>query len=161
MWSLKLFMVIGIVMLASGCATREQKLQAFEHKVKTVYIPECQKSLGLTSGQAITEEQRANLEVCGLRLIAKDKLDNGSNDPAHKALAIWIPNCEAILGTDWGEVGSEKRTKLTKCVEMQGTQDLENQRTSEQVIELQRMINSNTQKQIINCYTYGNWTQCK
>lgn len=161
MWFFKLFMAMGIAMFAAGCATQEQKDQAFKDKVKTVYLPECAKSLGLSSGQAITDEQRTNLKWCVVRFMAKDELRNGSNDAGLKALAIWIPNCEAILGTDWGEVGSEKRSNLMKCVEMQGKQDLERQRTSEQAMALQKLINSSTQEQIINCYTYGNWTQCK
>ena len=161
MWPFRLLIIVAVATLLEGCATNEKKDQAFLDKVNTDYIPQCEKSLGINKGQPITEEQRTDLKWCTARLVAKDELRNGSNDPAMKMIAIWIPNCESTLGTDWGEVGSEKREKLVACISIQGKQDLKNQHTSDQLGTLQALIKAGTQRQVINCYTYGNWTQCK
>lgn len=145
---------------AAACATEAQRKQELEARAN-VYITECESSLGLTRGQPITDDQRADLKVCITTLWAKDKLREGSRDVGTRFLGLYIPNCEAILGKDWGEVGSEKRRKLVACVQMQAERDLEWENEMDRALLIQGMQNWINKQTPINCYTYGNWTQCR
>lgn len=59
------------------------------------------------------------------------------------------------------EATKEQKAKLNSCIDIQTQQDIELRNRTEQMMILQRLINSGTQEKIINCYSYGNWTQCK
>ena len=151
--TLVLLLVVGL--LTAACATEAQRKQEFEANMKS-YIAECGSSLGLTLGQPATNEQRTELLWCATVHWAKEELRKGSTDVNVK-FVVYLANCDAMLGRDW----SEKGEKLKSCLDMQIRQDLELENRAEQMMLLQGLINSRPREQIFNCYTYGNWTQCK
>jgi hypothetical protein len=146
------------ITMTAGCASEEKRKQESEAKAMA-FVATCEQSLNLKRGQPITEEQRIDLKWCVTTQWAKDKLRQGSTDPVVRMLGRYIPNCEALLGKDWGEVGSEKRNKLFTCIEMQADHDLEWDNRIRRIIQgVQTWPNKQAP---INCYTYGNWTQCR
>jgi len=153
-----LLLLIGLG--AAACATEAQRKQESEARAM-VYLTDCERSLGLRRGQPITDDQRTDLKWCGITLMAKDKLREGSRDMGTRFFGLYLPNCEAILGKDWGEVGSEKRGKLVACVQMQAERDLAWENKMDRALLIQGMQNWMNRQTLINCYTYGNWTQCR
>jgi hypothetical protein len=153
-----LLLLVGLGVAA--CAIGAQRSQDLEKRAE-VYLTDCERSLGLVRGQPITDGQRADLKWCVTTLWAKDKLREGSQDVGTRFLGLYIPNCEALLGKDWGEVGSEKRMKLVACVQMQAERDMEWENKMDRALLLQGMHGWTSKQTPINCFTYGNWTQCR
>ena len=163
MWPVRLLVVTTFVLLVTGCATKEQKKQAEEAKFKT-YFAECQNSLGISDADIDkdpTNDKLNKVKWCFFTRILRQQVLEGSDDPYAKFIGIWIPNCEAIVGVDFFEATKEQKARLNSCIDMQVQQDIELRNRKEQMMILQRLINSGTREKVINCYSYGNWTQCK
>lgn len=144
----------------TACATEAQRKQEQDAKA-ALWVAECDHKLGLAPGQSISEDERVDLKWCVATLWAREKLQGGSKEVGIKFVGLYIPNCEAILGKDWGEIGSEKRSQLVACLKMESEKDLDLERKMDRTLFLEGMQSSFNKGIPINCYTYGNWTQCR
>ncbi len=152
-------LLLVAVGFAAGAVLAQSKEQAEANA--RLAVSECDSSLGFRPNQPLTENQRADLKSCVITLVARQRLQQGSKDTIDKFFGSYIPNCEEILGTEWGDVGSEKRNKLVACIRMQAERDLDWENKIDQTLfiqGLQKWVNKRTP---IDCYTYGNWTQCR
>lgn len=154
-------LLLTIGCLTTACKTEAQLKQEDEANMERfkLHITECARSQGLVEGQPITKEQRTELMWCSTVLWAKEEMSKGSTD-VNVRFVSYLANCDALLGKDWGEVGSEKRSRLVSCINMQAERDIKLD-SAERALLFQQLQNLNQQKSIINCYTYGNWTQCQ
>lgn len=156
-----LVLLFSVGLLTAACGIEAQRKQEDEENMKRfqLHINECARSQGLVEGQPITKEQRTELMWCAKVLWAKEEKSKGSTD-VDVRFVTYLANCDAIVGKDWGDAGSKKRNRLISCINMQAEKDIKLD-SAERALLFQQLQNLNQQKSIINCYTYGNWTQCE
>ncbi len=153
---LLLFVALGFAVCPALAQTKEQA----EANAR-LFVSKCDTSLGYRHNQPLTENQRNDLKACVVTLVARQHLAEGSKDMVDKFFGLYIPNCEEDLGKDWGDVGSETRNKLVACIRTQAERDLDWEDEKDQALFIQGLETWANKRAPINCYTYGNWTQCR